>query len=80
MHILALFYIHRGFFARALEDRPLDPMGSRFGASFLAAYNSARLFVSMAHNLYRQQPELMQRMWFLFTHVLSCAVRYTSKF
>ncbi|KIY52850.1 hypothetical protein FISHEDRAFT_34165, partial [Fistulina hepatica ATCC 64428] len=68
------FYLHRGFFARALEESPADPMGSKYGSSVLAAYNSATAFVNMMQSLYRQQPQLAERMWFLFTHVFSCAI------
>ncbi|KAL0060890.1 hypothetical protein AAF712_012354 [Marasmius tenuissimus] len=38
---ITLFYMHRGFFARALEDSPVDPMGSKYAPSVLAAYTSA---------------------------------------
>ena len=32
----AIFYMHRGFFARAIEDHPDDPLGSKYAASVLA--------------------------------------------
>ncbi|KAH9989851.1 fungal-specific transcription factor domain-containing protein [Russula vinacea] len=48
---MTLFYMHRGFFARAIEDSPDDPS-----------------------KLFSQQPALTERMWFLFTHVFSCAI------
>lgn len=70
----ALFYMHRGFFARAIEDNPDDPMGSKYAQSVLAAYNSACSFVGLIKSLYSLQPGLTERMWFLFTHVFSCAV------
>ena len=71
----ALFYMHRGFFAKALEDHPGDPLGSKYAPSVLAAYNSACSFVGLVRSLYAQHPELTERMWFFFTHVFSCAVR-----
>ena len=70
----ALFYMHRGFFAQALEDCPNDPMGSKYSPSVLAAYGSATAFVGLVESLYNQHPALTERMWFLFTHVFSCAV------
>ena len=70
----ALFYLHRGFFARAIEDSPEDPLGSRYAPSVLAAYNSACAFVGLIKSLFSQQPALTERMWFFFTHVFSCAV------
>ena len=70
----ALFYMHRGYFAQALEDSPSDPMGSKFAPSVLAAYSSACSFVGLIESLFKQHPGLTERMWFLFTHVFSCAV------
>ena len=70
--------MHRGFFAKALEDHPHDPLGSKYAPSVLAAYNSACSFVGLVRSLYSQYPGLTERMWFLFTHVFSCAVRSQS--
>ncbi|KAJ3753480.1 hypothetical protein EV360DRAFT_97010 [Lentinula raphanica] len=71
---ITLFYLHRGFFARALEDSPNDPMGSKYSLSILAAYTSACSFVSLTDSMFRQYPVLTERMWFLFTHVFSCSI------
>ncbi|KAJ3994298.1 fungal-specific transcription factor domain-containing protein [Lentinula boryana] len=71
---ISLFYLHRGFFARALEDSPNDPMGSKYAPSVLAAYTSACSFVSLIDSMFRQYPVLTERMWFLFTHVFSCSI------
>ena len=72
--IAAIFYLHRGFFARAIEDNPEDPLSSKFAPSVLAAYTSACTFVGLVKSLHSQQPRLTERLWFLFTHVFSCAV------
>lgn len=71
---MTLFYMHRGFFARAIEDSPDDPLGSKYAPSVLAVYNSACSFVGLIKSLFSQQPVLTERMWFLFTHVFSCAI------
>ncbi|OCH93710.1 hypothetical protein OBBRIDRAFT_790061 [Obba rivulosa] len=71
---ITLFYMHRGFFARAIEDHPDDPLGSKYAPSVLAAYNSACAFVGLIKSLHSQQPGLTERMWFLFTHVFSCTI------
>ncbi|KDR67949.1 hypothetical protein GALMADRAFT_161257 [Galerina marginata CBS 339.88] len=71
---ITLFYMHRGFFAQALEDNPTDPMGSKYSPSVLAAYGSATSFVGLIESLFNQHPQLTERMWFLFTHVFSCAI------
>ncbi|KAF5383588.1 hypothetical protein D9615_003709 [Tricholomella constricta] len=70
----ALFYMHRGYFAQAMEDNPADPMGSKYSQSVLAAYQSACTFVGLIESLFKQHPVLTERMWFLFTHVFSCAI------
>ncbi|OJT09635.1 hypothetical protein TRAPUB_13888 [Trametes pubescens] len=71
---MTLFYLHRGFFARALEESPTDPLGSKYAPSVLAAYNCACSFVGLIRSLYSQHPGLTERMWFLFTHVFSCSI------
>lgn len=70
----ALFYMHRGYFAQAMEDNPNDPLGTKYASSVLASYNSAWAFVGLIESLFNQHPVLTERMWFLFTHVFSCAV------
>lgn len=72
--MIAIFYLHRGFFARAIEDNPEDPLSSKFAQSVLAAYTSACTFVGLVKSLHAQHPILCERHWFLFTHVFSCAV------
>jgi len=71
---ITLFNMHKGFLARAFEIHPEDPLGTEYAPSVLAAYNSACAFVTLVKSLYSQQPGLTERMWFLFTHVLSCAI------
>ncbi|KAJ7132086.1 fungal-specific transcription factor domain-containing protein [Mycena epipterygia] len=71
---ITLFYMHRGFFAQALEDNPQDPMGSKYAPSVLAAYTSACTFVGLIESLFKQHPALTERMWFYFMHVFSCAI------
>ncbi|KAJ7594322.1 fungal-specific transcription factor domain-containing protein [Mycena floridula] len=71
---ITLFYMHRGFFACALQDNPNDPMGSKYAPSVLTAYGSACSFVGLIESLFKQHPALTERMWFLFTHVFSCSI------
>ena len=69
-----LLYLHRSFFARAISDHPKDPLGSPYGTSVIAAYRSAGSLVAMMRNLHTQLKEPSERMWFLWTHMFSCAV------
>lgn len=37
----AIFYMHRGYFARSVEDNKDDPLGGKYGSSVLAAVSLA---------------------------------------
>ncbi|KAF8630741.1 hypothetical protein AX17_005336 [Amanita inopinata Kibby_2008] len=69
-----LLYLHRSFFARAISDNPKDPLGSPYGTSVLAAYRSAGSLVALMRNLHTQLREPSERIWFLWTHMFSCAI------
>jgi hypothetical protein len=69
-----LLYLHRSFFARAVNDHPKDPLGSPYGTSVIAAYRSAGSLVAMMRNLHGQLPELSERIWFMWGHMFSCAI------
>ncbi|KAJ8522709.1 hypothetical protein ONZ45_g713 [Pleurotus djamor] len=69
-----LLYLHRSFFARAVSDHPKDPLGSPYSTSVLAAYRSAGSLVALMRNLHSQLKEPSERMWFLWTHMFSCAI------
>ncbi|KAF7342798.1 putative transcriptional regulatory protein C1F7.11c [Mycena sanguinolenta] len=69
-----LFYMHRGFFAQALQENPADPMSHEFAPSVMAAYTSACTYVGLIESLFKQHPALTERMWFYFMHVFSCAI------
>lgn len=66
--------LHRSFFARAISDHPKDPLGSPYGTSVIAAYRSAGSLVALMRNLHGQLTDLSERVWFLWTHMFSCAV------
>ncbi|KAJ6624997.1 fungal-specific transcription factor domain-containing protein [Mycena sp. CBHHK59/15] len=69
-----LLYLHRSFFARAISDHPKDPLGSPYGTSVIAAYRSAGSLVALMRNLHGQLKEPSERIWFLWTHMFSCAI------
>ncbi|KAL0953455.1 hypothetical protein HGRIS_004688 [Hohenbuehelia grisea] len=69
-----LLYLHRSFFARAVSDHPKDPLGSPYGTSVIAAYRSAGSLVALMRNLHTQLKETSERIWFLWTHMFSCAI------
>ncbi|KAJ7281861.1 fungal-specific transcription factor domain-containing protein [Mycena rebaudengoi] len=69
-----LLYLHRSFFARAISDHPKDPLGSPYGTSVIAAYRSAGSLVALMRNLHSQLKQPSERIWFLWTHMFSCAI------
>ncbi|TRM65256.1 hypothetical protein BD626DRAFT_556390 [Schizophyllum amplum] len=69
-----LLYLHRSFFARAINDHPKDPLGSPYGTSVIAAYRSAGSLVALMRNLHTQLKEPSERIWFLWTHMFSCSI------
>nr|GAT42913.1 predicted protein [Mycena chlorophos] len=71
---IALFYMHRGFFASALADESQDPMSGTYAPSVLAAYTSACTYIALIDSLFALHPELTERMSFYFSHVFSCAI------
>lgn len=73
-----LLYLHRSYFARAMNDHPKDPLGSPYGTSVIAAYRSAGSLVALMRNLHTQLRDLSERIWFLWAHMFSCSVSYTS--
>jgi hypothetical protein len=74
--IADVLYLHRGYFTRAMTDHTRDPLGSPYGESVMAAHRSASIYIAMMRNLYTQLKEPSERLWFLWTHVFSCAVRH----
>ncbi|KAH9914938.1 uncharacterized protein B0H18DRAFT_1087702 [Fomitopsis serialis] len=71
---ITIFYMHRGFFATALQQAPDDPLGHKYASSVLAAYKSACSYVGLIKSMYSQYPKLVERMWFYLTHVFSCGI------
>ena len=68
--------MHRGFFAKAMNDHPEDPLSGKYGQSVLHAHRSASSFVALVKSMWAQHRQLTERNWFVFTHVFSCAVSY----
>ncbi|KAH8832428.1 hypothetical protein DL96DRAFT_1767440 [Flagelloscypha sp. PMI_526] len=71
---MTFFYLHRGWFAQALEESPDGILESKYSHSVLAAYNTACKYVGFVESTYKQEPILLERMWFVFSHVFSCCI------
>ncbi|KAF8144681.1 hypothetical protein K438DRAFT_1992604 [Mycena galopus ATCC 62051] len=58
-----MIYIHRGSFIQALKDRPLDPLGGPYAASFLASYRGASLIIESDIQSFFLFTEHFHRWW-----------------
>ncbi|KIK60349.1 hypothetical protein GYMLUDRAFT_200447 [Collybiopsis luxurians FD-317 M1] len=68
------FYMHRGFFATAMNENPENPIEHhRYGESVQTIYESACICVGLMRSLYRHQPKIMQRFSYFFDHIFSCS-------
>ena len=69
-----LLSLHRNFFARALNENPVNPMRGMFGPSFLSGYRSATTLVRMVKEIYEENSFLVVRMWPIWAHCLVALV------
>ncbi|KAJ3852778.1 hypothetical protein EV368DRAFT_40339 [Lentinula lateritia] len=68
------FYMHRGFFIRAMNEKPENPIEHHpYGESVQTIYDSACICVGLMRSLFRQQPLIMQRFPYFFDHIFSCS-------
>ena len=69
-----MLYVHRGYFAMALNDFPTDPLRSQYAPSFLAGYRSACSLLSEMRDQFNKFPVQIARFWVLWTHAFSATV------
>ncbi|KAF8144112.1 fungal-specific transcription factor domain-containing protein [Mycena galopus ATCC 62051] len=60
---ILMIYMHRGSFIQALNDRPLDPLGGPYAASFLASYRGALLIIESDIQSFSLFTERFHRWW-----------------
>lgn len=70
---VAMLYIHRNFFARALLDHPANPLNSPYATSFLAAARCASSIIRTNSIHISRFPEFCMRWWNLWIHLFSAA-------
>ena len=73
--LAALLYVHRCFFAQALQDHPKDPLKSQYAPSFLAGFRSACALIATIREQFDINPTQIARFWVLWTHAFSASVR-----
>ena len=74
---LVLLNLHRGFFAQAMTDDPVNPLRSQYGPSFLATYRSATHILKTIREEFELVPQLSARYWMPWTYAFSSAVSMT---
>lgn len=74
LHLLAMLYLHRSFFAQALLDHPHKPLSSPFATSVSAAYHSASMILQAGAHMFDRSADLAMRAWFFLYHIFSAAV------
>lgn len=73
MRAAVLLYLHRSFFAYAINETAEDPLKSQYAQSVLAAFRGAVYITSSARALYKRIP-LSVRLWMFWSHAFSAAV------
>ncbi|EJD00583.1 uncharacterized protein FOMMEDRAFT_91493 [Fomitiporia mediterranea MF3/22] len=71
---VSLLSLHRGFFARALLENPVRPLGSPFASSLLSAYASAVTLLKILRVYFDRYPDLLMRQWMVWAHALSSTI------
>jgi hypothetical protein len=69
-----LLFLHRGFFAQAMSENPLNPLQATCGQSVLAAYSSACVVLEDTKMQYFKKPLLCARVWRIWSLAFSAAV------
>jgi hypothetical protein len=71
---IVLLYIHRGFFAKAITDHPLNPLRSQYAPSFLAAYRASATILQTVRDQFAVHPKLCSRFWSMWTFAFTASV------
>ncbi|THH09507.1 hypothetical protein EW145_g1977 [Phellinidium pouzarii] len=71
---IALLFLHRNFFARAMLESPKKPLASPFAVSLLSAYASAITSLKAMRGYFEKHTQLLLRQWIIWTHALASGV------
>ena len=72
---LVLLFLHRPFFARAITTNPENPLESPYMHSFVTAYQCAVVIIRITKSQFGVFPQLMSRVWQIWTFAFISAVR-----
>lgn len=71
---IVLMYIHRGYFAKALLENPVDPLLGQYAHSYLSAYRAALSLLKVVREHYASFPNIVSRFWTFWSHAFSATV------
>ncbi|KAJ3527260.1 hypothetical protein NM688_g8153 [Phlebia brevispora] len=71
---LNLLFLHRNYFAEAIDTAPENPLTHEFGQSVMAAYRSAVRMCVTLRDLYRVHPVWVSRIWYFWSGVFSSCI------
>lgn len=77
--LAVLLFLHRGFFAKAMAERPDNPGDTPYRHSFVTSYHCACTVLRATAAQFVQQPQLLSRVWQIWTFAFSSAVRASSR-
>lgn len=69
-----LLNLHRGYFAQALQEQPLDYLKHRYGPSMLATYRSAWRLIETVIMAYNMNNLVLSRVALAWSQALSASV------
>ncbi|EIW79263.1 hypothetical protein CONPUDRAFT_127232 [Coniophora puteana RWD-64-598 SS2] len=69
-----LLYIHRSYFAQAIQELPENPLSHKFAPSILATFRSACRLISSLDSLYATHPIQTSHEWFFWSGVFSACI------
>lgn len=71
---VALLYIHRNFFVRALRENQTNPTQSKFAPSFLTTYSSAIALLKLMQYERDGEHSFLMSQWPMWVNVVSSGV------
>lgn len=72
--VVALLFIHRNFFVRALRENQINPTQSKFAPSFLTTYSSAIALLKIMQRERDGEHSFLMSQWPMWVNVVSSGV------
>jgi hypothetical protein len=69
-----LLYIHRSYFAQALQQKPDNPLHHKYAASVMATYRAATRLIASLRSLYAVHQSPTGHCWYFWSGIFSSCV------